>query len=72
MPPESPEGPQGQEVGVQGLDDAANAVACEGSAGEQAVSQAVATDEHIDRVVSTAPLPTPEQIARLRALLRPR
>jgi hypothetical protein len=31
----------------------------------------IALEEKIRDVFSTAPLPTPEQIARLRALLRP-
>lgn len=37
----------------------------------QRALKALTLEEHIRRVVETAPLPTPEQIARLRDLLRP-
>jgi hypothetical protein len=38
---------------------------------EQRELKTLTLEEHIRRVVENAPLPTPEQIARLRALLRP-
>jgi hypothetical protein len=33
--------------------------------------KALTLEEHIQRVISTAPVPTPEQLSRLRALLPP-
>lgn len=38
---------------------------------EQRELKTLTLEEHIRRVVETAPLPTPDQMARLRALLRP-
>lgn len=38
---------------------------------EQRELKTVTLEEHIRRVVETAPIPTPEQIARLRDLLPP-
>lgn len=40
-------------------------------ADDQRELKTLTLEEHIRRVVENAPLPTPEQIARLRALLRP-
>lgn len=38
---------------------------------DQRELKTIRLEEHIHDVLSTAPMPTPDQIARLRALLRP-
>lgn len=38
---------------------------------EQRALKALTLEEYVQRVISTAPVPTPEQLDRLRALLPP-